>query len=198
MGPLRSGCSCVQQHQERDHPLYRVMTKAKPLPPLEELNKRFVYDASTGIVTWKISPSKRVKAGQQAGTISKSGYLKISITINSKFCVFAAHRLIWYMMTGADPSDHQIDHVDNDPLNNKFSNLRLATNAQNNRNRGVTSRSKSGLKGAYWSAKHKKWRSAISLNKREIYLGWFAAPELAHAAYCKAALELHGEFARTS
>ena len=172
------------------------MTKAKPLPCLELLNKLFQYDPATGTIIYKISVGKKIKAGQKAGTISNNGYLSITITIDGKSLRFLAHRLIWYMMTFSDPSNLQIDHIDGNKLNNKFSNLRLATQAQNMRNRGVNKKSKSQLKGAHWRKENQKWSAAITVNRKMKHLGYFPTPELAHMAYCKAAAELHGEFVR--
>ncbi len=40
-----------------------------------------------------------------------------------------------------------------------------------------------------------KWKATIGHKRRKIYLGRFDTPELAYAAYCAAAKELHGEFA---
>jgi len=171
------------------------MTKAKPLPQLEVLNKLFDYQPDSGVILYKVSVGKK-KAGQKAGTINAKGYLAIGITIDQKFCVFKAHRLIWCITTGTDPCDLQIDHIDGNKLNNKFLNLRLATHAQNARNRGPGKNNKSGLKGVSWKKDEQKWVSRIKVNNRSIGLGRFPTPELAHMAYCKAAAELHGDFAR--
>ena len=187
---------CARQRQRHDHPHYRVMTKAKPLPPLELLRTLFDYEEETGALIWIVSPSRRVKVGDKAGTISRKGYLRIAITIDKKFCNFAAHRLIWYFVTGTDPGELQIDHIDSNKLNNRFSNLRLATNSQNNCNRRASLKSKAGLKGVSYYARSKKWCASISIQGKQFYLGLFDSPELAHMAYCKAAAELHGEFAR--
>ena len=53
----------------------------------------------------------------------------------------------------------------------------------------------SGLKGAFWVANRGKWMSQIKCNGKLVYLGYFATAEDAHAAYCRAADRLHGEFA---
>lgn len=172
------------------------MTKAKPLPPLELLNKLFDYKSDLGVITYKVSVSKKIKAGQKAGTITEKGYLAIRITIDKKSYVFKAHRLIWYIVTGADPGKFQIDHIDGNRLNNKFLNLRLATPAQNGWNRCASQQSKSKIKGAQWNKRNQCWGAVIKTNGQQIWLGSFPTPELAHMAYCKAAAELHGDFAR--
>jgi hypothetical protein len=107
------------------------------------------------------------------------------------------HRVILERMIGRTLQVGEfVDHVDGDPLNNRRSNLRMATKAQNNRNKKNLNRSLSGLKGAHYHRRKCKWTSAIKVNDQSIYLGSFDTPQEAHAAYCEAAKKYHGEFAR--
>lgn len=88
----------------------------------------------------------------------------------------------------------QVDHVNCDTLDNRRSNLRFATNAQNVMNSGVRRDNQSGLKGV---GKHKSgWTARITVSGKTTYLGLFRTPEEAHAAYSSAAKIMHGEFAR--
>lgn len=96
------------------------------------------------------------------------------------------------------PDGMMVDHADGDGLNNRRSNLRLATNSENQRNRRPCPASSSNLKGVTWHAGVSKWQAQIKLNGRSKYLGLFATQEAAHAAYSQAASELFGDFARTS
>jgi len=88
-----------------------------------------------------------------------------------------------------------VDHIDRNGLNNRKSNMRSATKAQNNMNRGVHGDNTSGFKGVAFSKRDKKWRARIQLKYRTIYLGVFTSKEGAALAYDKAAKELFGEFA---
>lgn len=103
------------------------------------------------------------------------------------------HLMMHRVLIGADP-DKQVDHIDGDGLNNRRSNLRQCTGAENTRNR----RMKSGVTNPYKGIcfKHGRWTSEISIEGRQRHLGRFDTPEEAHAAYAAAARELHGEFAR--
>lgn len=94
------------------------------------------------------------------------------------------------------PSGKVVDHIDGDPSNNSRRNLRICTFAENLRNRRKSKANKCGLKGVYRS--RKKWRAQIKIDARKINLGMHETPELAHAAYCAAAVQHHGEFARFS
>ncbi len=97
-------------------------------------------------------------------------------------------------MTGAWPD--QIDHINGDRMDNRWANLRLATNSQNHANskRYVTNRC--GFKGVSWRSDKNKWSARIVRNYRAKNLGYFDSPEQAHEAYVRAAEVVHGEFAR--
>jgi hypothetical protein len=92
------------------------------------------------------------------------------------------------------PSGMIVDHIDGDPLNNRRSNLRLATQQQNCFNsRSITGASK--YKGVARSH-HGKWRAYISTDGKQSHLGYFDFEEHAAEAYNIAALDLFGTFAR--
>jgi hypothetical protein len=88
-----------------------------------------------------------------------------------------------------------VDHVDGDGLNNQRHNLRLASHAENMRNRKATG-GKSRFKGV-WLSKG-AWRAEIQLNGKKIRLGTFTKEADAARAYDRAAVEYHGDFARTN
>lgn len=90
------------------------------------------------------------------------------------------------------------DHINLDTLDNRRSNLRLATRAQNSWNRSRRSDNTSGYKGVSFRPEMGLWRSRIMANGKRITLGYFPSAYDAHLAYCTAAAELHGEFARTA
>lgn len=89
-----------------------------------------------------------------------------------------------------------VDHIDGNGLNNQRSNLRLASNSQNIANSRISKNNRSGYKGIYWLASHKKWRAEIRVRGQQIFLGMYDTPEEAHEAYKAAALDHFGEFAR--
>lgn len=94
------------------------------------------------------------------------------------------------------PDDMEVDHINGDTLDNRRCNLRLATRAENSCNRRISRNNTSGYKGVSFDKKRGVWVAYITVARRRRHLGSFPAAELAHEAYCKAALELHGEFAR--
>lgn len=104
------------------------------------------------------------------------------------------HRAVLGLAKG-DPM--QVDHVNGDKLDNRRANLRLCTPQQNALNRPATARSKSGVKGVCRAPASDLWRASICANGKRHYLGRFTTIDEARAAYNRAALQLHGEFANT-
>lgn len=186
-------CPCARQRQERDHPPYRVMANFKPLPSLERLKQLFTYDPDTGLFISKTAQGNRA-AGKVAGCKTRRGYIKLCVDRTAHL----AHRLAWFYVTGDDPVHWIIDHANGDPSDNRFCNLRICTSAENNQNSSRQRNNLSGFKGVHFDAKRNQWRATIAANNVWKHLGRFSTAEEAHAAYCKAAAELHGEFARTA
>ena len=103
------------------------------------------------------------------------------------------HRIIAERM-GLD-FPNLIDHKDRNPLNNQRDNLRPATYSQNAMNSKISKRNTSGLKGVYWDKQKQKWVAQITINGKQIRLGFFDIKEEAHQVYCEAVTKHFGEFA---
>lgn len=110
---------------------------------------------------------------------------------------YYAQRLIWKMVTGKEPPA-LIDHVDLDCANNRWGNLRAATNSENGYNRKLNVDNKSGIKGVCWEPTHNAWKAYITVNKKQYRLGRFKNLQEAGQAVADARQRLHGEFARAA
>lgn len=72
------------------------------------------------------------------------------------------------------PSSLVVDHTNHDTLDNRRSNLRLLTNAQNFQNmNGPYKNSKSGIRGVCWHKATSKWYAFIKVNGKCKYLGLY-------------------------
>lgn len=97
------------------------------------------------------------------------------------------------------PSDGMLpDHINGDSLDNRRQNLREVTPSQNQWNRPKHGTSSSRFKGVSWRARDKRWRAAICVHGRSIWIGEFSDEEDAARAYDEAARTYHGEFAVTN
>jgi len=103
------------------------------------------------------------------------------------------HRAILERM-GFQHFEHT-DHINGDKLDNRRKNLRSATNAQNQNNRGKPHNNTSGFKGVSLLQRSQKWMAQIGVDRKLKYLGCFDSPEEAALVYNRAAREYHGKFA---
>lgn len=120
------------------------------------------YNSETGKFYWKVK-TKNTKIGQEAGTLSDTGYIRI--TINK--IKFKAHRLAWLFYYGEAPND-VIDHINCCRTDNKITNLRVVTQSVNNRNR-ITNTYDTGIR----LMPSGNYRASIKVNDKSIHLGTF-------------------------
>lgn len=153
----------------------------------ERLREVLHYEPKTGIFTWRVSNSNRVKIGERAGSVLNNGYR--IIVIDNKHTL--EHVCVWLYVFGKFPALF-IDHKNGNRADNRIENLREATRSQNNAN-AMRPPNAAGFKGV--TPKKGRWEAGISKDNRFRYIGTFNTPEEAHAAYMKVARELHGEFA---
>ena len=122
--------------------------------------------------------------------LSVAGYVQYSSSkdgLHNKYL----HRVILGQPNGKD-----VDHINRNPLDNRRENLRICTHQQNQFNKTKRSDNTSGYKGVYFHKQKQKFRAQIMVDKKPKHLGYFDTAERAHEEYQKAALKLHGNFAR--
>ncbi len=153
----------------------------KPLTQ-ERLRHDLDYEPYTGVFTRKTGP----RSGQQAGTIHE-GYIRIRVAGRR----YRGHRLAFLWMTGEFPSE-EVDHTNGARDDNRWANLRPASRSENNCNTAA----RGEMKGASYHARHKTWQVRVQKHGRRLFVGEFKTKEEAHAAYCRTAMAMHGEFFR--
>ena len=143
------------------------------------LKTALTYEPSTGHFTWasKSPHAHRIQVGDLAGRTIQNGYIQIGI----KGTYFLAHRLAFLYMTGALP-DLLVDHINGNPQDNRWNNLRLVTPSQNSQNAALSRRNISGVTGVSWNSGVGKWVASIHANGKFIHLGCFDQLSDAQAA----------------
>lgn len=156
-------------------------------PSIERLRELFAYDPGTGVIT-RLVAAGRSPSMSVAGTISDTGYLVIKADGKK----LKAHRLAWAIHNGAWPQNH-LDHINGVKTDNRISNLRDVTVAQNLQNQRSAQASNTSCKflGVSWDKRKKLWVAQIQVNRKGIYIGRFKTAEEAHAAYVQKKRELH-------
>lgn len=158
-------------------------------PTIEKLRRLLTYDPETGEFHWLVRLGKG-RPGKIAGSSSDSGRIQIMIGgIQHK-----AQNLAWALMTGEWPTE-LVDHKNRNCADNRWCNLRAATDLQNRANSSVRCTSRSGIKGVRWHPSSRKWWARIRRDGREQSLGYFHSADEAGAAYRAAARDIYGEFA---
>lgn len=94
------------------------------------------------------------------------------------------------------PDHLEVDHINKNGLDNRRSNLRLATRQQNACNQKAHADNRSGIKGVTQS--RGRWAAYIQVKGVAKNLGRFPTKEMAHIAYKEASGRLHGEFGSAS
>lgn len=94
------------------------------------------------------------------------------------------------------PEGFVTDHINGNTLDNRKSNLRACTDAQNTRNQKTRHKSVSGYKGVTWNKPLGKWQAAICVDRKQIHLGFYDSKDVAAVIYNEAAIKHHGSFAR--
>lgn len=145
------------------------------------------YDPDTGAFI-RLSARASSHIGKQAGCVNKSlGYVIISV----EGATYYGHRLAFLWMTGEWPHG-QADHINGERADNRWCNLRDVSKTANVQNVHKARRhNASGFLGVRKARRGSRWDSMITVNKRLTYIGSFASPEEAHAAYLEAKRRLH-------
>lgn len=158
----------------------------------ERLAELFKYNPADGSFLRLTSHSGYSKGTVVFGTVTNCGHRRIVIDQVGYF----AHNLAWLYMTGEWPA--LLDHENGDGLDNKWDNLREATQTQNNANMRKRTGTSSRFKGVTYVTRRKKWQAAIKVSGKCLFLGRFDREEDAAAAYIAKAKEVFGEFARAA
>lgn len=114
-------------------------------------------------------------AGREAFTSVNRGY-----RVGSVFKRFyPAHRVVWVICTGSWPVE-QIDHINGIRSDNRLSNLREASCAENGRNQQLRASNTSGVNGV--RDRNGRWVAEIMIDGARVHLGRFGSREAAAAA----------------
>lgn len=121
------------------------MRITQPTVSIGRLHQLLRYDPVTGLLHWKVRRNQTAVVGAVAGHKANCrGKLYYRVRIDSHLIM--GHWVVWAMVHGAWPED-QIDHQDGDGLNNRPGNIKVASQAINNKNASIRKDNKTGVCG---------------------------------------------------
>ena len=133
------------------------------------------YDPITGHFTWIKAIADKIKIGKRAGYQKPNGYRFIRINKKS----YREHHLAFVYMLGYLPNI--VDHINHNPSDNSWSNLREVTTKENGKNHPKTKRNQTGFVGVS-QRPDGKYVARIYVNNKHKFLGSFNTFEEAKAA----------------
>ena len=139
-------------------------------------NQIETYANITGFSNYQISNfgnCKNIKTGRilKPGTDGK-GYFFVILTEDGDRSTKKLHRLVANAFLENPENKSCVDHKDRCKTNNHVSNLRYATDSENQQNKSFQSNNKSGVIGVSWYKSSKKWSVHIQLNGVQKHLGY--------------------------
>lgn len=141
-----------------------------------QINELFIY--SEGNLYWRKSPSNSVDTKKPAGSLKSDGTGYVRVTYKRK--QYQLHNLIWVLHNGYILDSFYVDHIDNDPSNNRIENLQLLTLTENLRKRVRVSSPKGGV--YFRRERRNPWQAKINYKGKAIHIGSFSTEQEAYEA----------------
>lgn len=161
----------------------------KSLRPLCTKDGSFAIESKQGVL-YKVDETD-TELARRAWQTDKDGYARTKIDGKE----WHMHRLI-LARSGANIKGRLCDHRNRDRTDNRRSNLRLVSPAQNQYNRAKPRNGRTSIyKGVSRAMADRQWNAYITVNHRPVRIGGFPEEREAAYMYDQWALELHGEFA---
>ena len=160
-----------------------------------------IFKPIIGYETYLISTFGNVK-NNKSGRILKNrkdklGYLSVIISKNEVKKYYLIHRLVAITFIENLEQKLEVDHIDNNKINNNFTNLRWCSRQENMQNRQIATNNTSGIKGVCWNKRQKKWNAQICFNRQQIHIGSYDTIEEAAFARQEQTKQLFGNFINT-
>lgn len=154
---------------------------AKSLPPIHDIRKNLSYDPATGFLT-------RIKSGKRVSSF-KNGYIRFRIMDQ----MVMAHRIAWALhYSELPPPEMEIDHINGIRDDNRISNLRLVSMADNMKNKTQYRNNTHGYPGILFDAHSRRvrqWRAQIQVDGKLMKLGSYMCKTAAIFARKRAEIE---------
>lgn len=139
-----------------------------------------------GTIYWTKGPNK----GKECGWVDQHGY---RITRMGRSLV-RNHHIVWYMFNNSWP-ESEVDHINNNPSDNRIENLRLSNRQGQGANQKLQKRREGKFKGVHQIPEGNYYVKIKKEGKTKTGLGMFTCPKEAAMVYNMWAERFFGEFA---
>ena len=147
-----------------------------PIEYYQKCARMMVYDEDTGVLNYKseyINGNRSNPVGyRQYRHTGKPKRISVGVCINNKKKTLAAHRIAWFIYTNGNLPKNEVDHLNRNPFDNRWSNLSDVTSRQQKENRSDQSKYGVGVQKVCG-----RYRSEVTINKKKRYLGTFDTPK---------------------
>lgn len=133
----------------------------------------YAVDEMGNVYSLEYGKGRKLRPG-----INSVGYLTVKLFKDKKQKNFKVHRLVAKAFLSNYSEALQVDHIDQNRINNKLSNLRMVTNQENAFNNNA--------KGYVWDKEKSKWKAYIRKDYKLKHLGYFDKEDDAREAYLAA------------
>lgn len=138
-----------------------------------------LFEYRDGQLYNRITRSPRATKGSVAGSYNPSnGYMRVAIAKRT----YQLSRIIWMFHHGDISEKLEVDHIDQNPLNNRIENLRLLDRHRNEWNKDYEN----------VNFEKGKWRARIKHMGANHHIGLFATREEAKQAAQQAKISIRG------
>lgn len=154
------------------------------------------YNPETGAFVWLKRPREHFKnlqvfmawntkyPGTVAGTTRKCPIRGDYRYVKIENVSYPLHRVAFFMVTGQQPET--IDHINGNPMDNRFENLRSTSRYGNSTNKKISKKNTTGVVGVTWNKNANKYQAQIFVSGKNIHLGLFESLDAAKIARIKA------------
>lgn len=140
---------------------------------IEIIKERIVYNEKTGEFFHSNNMPSHL-AGKRCGTITKQNSGIKYILLRVKYKQYLAHRVAYLLTHGEIPEGLEIDHINQNGLDNRACNLRAVSRTENQRNkrRIIAKRGGGvGVLGVHFDSNRGKFKATIRFNGKQITIG---------------------------
>ena len=164
---------------------------------MSEISIKEEWRSRDGYLNYQVSNLGRVRNSTTGRMlkpcINKNGCLHVCLSKNNKQKHGIIHRLVMQEFTNNPENKEFVDHIDHDKTNNCLTNLRWATNSENQMNSIKQRNTNNKYKGVHFE--HGRWRVRIKTNGKFKHVGLFDDEKEAARAYNEQAREIYCEYA---